>query len=186
MFSVIEKKFIKDLAFRSIDFYFKNQRLLIVNETELPTDRLKKKLGCFVTLTIGDELRGCIGHIEAIQPLYLDIIENSVAAAFEDPRFPPLSETEINDIEIEFSVLSAPQLVSFTNSKELLQKLHPGIDGVIIRRGNLGATYLPQVWNETPNKEAFLGSLCEKAGLPSNDWEKSGIEVLTYQAEVIK
>ncbi len=186
MFNESEAKYILDLARRSIEFYFKNQELLVVNETEVPVGRLKEKLACFVTLTIGGELRGCIGRTEATQFLYLDVIENAALAAFNDPRFAPLSEEELEKVKIEVSVLSVAQPVDFTNTEELLKKLRPGIDGVVIKRGSQWATYLPQVWEELPVKEKFLNSLCEKAGLPLDDWQKAGIEVLVYQVEVIE
>lgn len=186
MFSFIEKDYIKNLAWRSIDSYFKNQKLLVINDSEVPTNKLKENRACFVTLAIEGELRGCIGRAEATQPLYLDIIENAAMAGFGDSRFEPLSKEELGKIEIEVSILSVPQLVGFTSPEDLLRKIHPGIDGVIIKRDRKGATYLPQVWEEILGKEDFLDSLCEKAGLSAGDWKKTGIELWTYQVEVIE
>jgi len=199
MFTPQEKKFILDLAKRAIEYYFsakggsasggKNKKLLkIISLREIPREgkKLKETLSCFVTLTIGGNLRGCMGHVEAVQPLYLDIMENAAAAAFDDPRFSPLSEEEYKKTEIEVSVLSKPEPLSFSSPEDLLKKLRPGIDGVILRRGRRGATYLPQVWENLPDKEQFLSSLCEKAGLPTDDWKKSGLEVETYEVEALR
>jgi len=186
MFSIIEQQYILSLAHRSIEHFFNSEKILEINEKELPTDQLKEKRACFVTLTLEGNLRGCIGHIEPIQQLYLDIIENAISAAFEDPRFNPLSKNEFKNVKLEVSVLTVPLKLNFFDSQDLLNKLRPKIDGVIIRRGHYGATYLPQVWEDLKNKEEFLSSLCQKAGLPAEDWQKSGLEVMTYQAEVIK
>jgi len=90
------------------------------------------------------------------------------------------------NLKLEVCVLTVPLKLNFFYSQDLLNKLRPKIDGVIIRRGHYGATYLPQVWEDLKNKEEFLSSLCQKAGLPAEDWQKSGLEVMTYQAEVIK
>lgn len=200
MFTPQEKKFILDLARRAVEHYFKNGKLLELGGDEVVSEKLKEQRACFVTLTIGGELRGCIGHIEAVQPLYLDIIENAAAAAFGDPRFPPLTEKEWKNTEVEVSVLSKPEPLSFSSPEDLLKKLRPGADGVILRRqpgdrGNSpnpllerggGATYLPQVWEDLPDKEKFLSSLCEKAGLEAGDWRRPGVEVLIYKVEAIK
>jgi AmmeMemoRadiSam system protein A len=185
MFSIIEQQYILSLAHRSIEHFFDSEKILEINEKELPTDELKEKRACFVTLTIDGNLRGCIGHIEPIQPLYLDIIENAVSASFEDQRFNPLSKNEFENVKLEVSILSIPSKLYFSDSQDLLNKLRPEIDGVIIRRGDYGATYLPQVWEDLKNKEEFLSSLCQKAGLPADDWQKSGMEIKVYQAEVI-
>ena len=182
MFSEKEKKYILDLAKQSIEKYFKDGKSLKI---ENPPDFLKEKRSCFVTLKINDRLRGCIGHIEPIQALHLDICENAQAAAFHDPRFLPLTLDEYSDVQIEVSVLSVPVKLEFFTVDELLEKLRPCIDGVILRRGSYGATYLPQVWEDLMDKKAFLSSLCEKAGLTSDDWKKPGLEILTYQAEIL-
>jgi len=97
MFSIIEQQYILSLAHRSIEHFFNSEKILEINEKELPTDQLKEKRACFVTLTLEGNLRGCIGHIEPIQQLYLDIIENAISAAFEDPRFNPLSKNEFKN-----------------------------------------------------------------------------------------
>ena len=149
--------------------------------------RLTEELGSlgasFVTLTIHDQLRGCIGSIEPRRPLVLDVRENALGAAFRDPRFPPLSRRELDDVHIEVSVLTVPQPLAYVDSADLLAKLRPHVDGVIIERGWHRATFLPQVWEKLPDPREFVGSLCLKAGLPSDDYLRPGLEVLTYQVE---
>jgi AmmeMemoRadiSam system protein A len=137
----------------------------------------------FVTLTIDGQLRGCIGSIEPRRPLALDVQENALGAAFRDPRFPPLSRRELDDVHIEVSVLTIPQSLAYHDSGDLLTKLRPHVDGVIIQRGWHRATFLPQVWEKLATPREFVGSLCLKAGLPSDDYLRPGLEVLTYQVE---
>ncbi len=144
---------------------------------------MNDKHGVFVTLTKKGQLRGCIGYLDAREPVTEAVKHNAVNAAFHDPRFSPVKASELSDIDIEVSILSDPEILPYANSEELLKKLRPGIDGVIIRSGFQSATFLPQVWEQLPDKKEFLGHLCLKAGLPSNAWEKNMLEVLTYQVQ---
>ncbi len=185
MYTAQEKQFILGLARRAIEQYLAKGTMLKVGESEV-LENLRDEQSCFVTLELEKELRGCIGHVEPIQPLYLDIIENAVGAAFEDPRFLPLTREEYQRTEIEVSVLTVPRELIFSSSEDLLNKLRPGQDGVIIRRAERGATYLPQVWEKISDKERFLSELCLKADLLADDWRKRGLRVWTYQAEIIK
>ncbi|MFA6065500.1 MAG: AmmeMemoRadiSam system protein A [archaeon] len=130
----------------------------------------------------GWRLRGCIGHLSAIQPLYKDIIENSLSAAFSDPRFPGITQSEFKNIKIEVSILTDPFDFEFKTSKELLNSLVVGKDGLIIKKGYHSATFLPSVWDEIKSKEEFLSHLCQKAGLLPNEWTKQGIKVQKYYA----
>lgn len=175
------RQFLLKLARQTLEHYFDTQKVLKV---EVSDEELKEERGTFVTLTKKGLLRGCIGHIELMQEIYKDVIENALSAAFEDNRFLPLKKEELGDIEIEISVLTQPQELAYTSVDELLNKLQPLRDGVIIEKGRYGATYLPQVWEDFADKEDFLSSLCEKAGLPPDEWRKGELEVLTYQAEV--
>ena|SRR3989339_763225 len=186
MFNKSLQQFILSLAHRSIEHFFDTGKILKIKESELPSVQFSEKRACFVTLTLDGNLRGCIGHIEPIQPLYLDIIENAMSSAFEDPRFNQLTREEFKNVEIEVSVLTVPQELFFANSGDLLMKLQPNVDGVIIQRGRLGATYLPQVWERFESKEDLMSSLCQKAGLSADDWKNFGLNVQVYQAEVIK
>ena len=137
----------------------------------------------FVTLKHKGQLRGCIGTLSASDPLAEGVRRNAVNAAFHDPRFSPLTETELGQVEIEVSVLSEPQPLSFSDPEDLLRKLRPDVDGVIIRQGHASATFLPQVWEQLPKKEDFLGHLCLKAGLPRDAWKRGTLEVSTYQVQ---
>lgn len=151
------------------------------------TGSLTEPRASFVTLTKDFELRGCIGSLEATKPLYLDIIDNATSAAFEDDRFFPVTKEELLEIEIEVSVLTKPMRlpVETLHATSLLDALTIGVDGVIIKRGNKSATYLPQVWDEILDKHDFMSSLCLKAGLEPDDWYKPGTLIWTYQVEIV-
>jgi AmmeMemoRadiSam system protein A len=129
--------------------------------------QLEENGAAFVTLNKGknEQLRGCIGSLEAWRPLYKDVISNAKAAALEDSRFPPLTPQELPQIKVEVSVLSKPKEVTYTDIADLKTKIVPGRDGVILRHWLHRATYLPQVWEQLPTFELFFSSLCEKAGL---------------------
>jgi AmmeMemoRadiSam system protein A len=139
--------------------------------------------GTFVTLKHKGQLRGCIGSLSASDPLAEGVRRNAVNAAFHDPRFAPLTESELGQVEIEVSVLSEPQPLAFSDPEDLLRKLRANVDGVIIRQGHASATFLPQVWEQLPKKEDFLGHLCLKAGLPRDAWKRGKLEVSTYQVQ---
>lgn len=157
------------------------------DETEnLDKEALEQKRGVFVTLHRRGQLRGCIGYLDAREPLVDAVKHNAVNAAFHDPRFSPLGSSELSDIEIEVSVLTEPKELEYGDWKDLLEKVKPGVDGVIIRYGLLSATFLPQVWEQLPEREYFLGQLCLKAGLPADAWKKRKIEVLTYRVQYFK
>lgn len=174
-----QQQFLLELARNSISYYLANLREPHMIEPE--DTELKEKRGVFVTLTIDGNLRGCIGHINAVQPLYLDVIENAINAAFDDPRFDQLAKSELERIKIEISVLSKPVKLDYENPDDLISKLNG--QGVIIKRGSRQATYLPQVWEDLRDKKMFLSSLCMKAGLPADSWEKDDLEVQTYTVE---
>jgi AmmeMemoRadiSam system protein B/AmmeMemoRadiSam system protein A len=149
----------------------------------LKDEAFKAKTGTFVTLTIGKELRGCIGSLEGREPIIDGVKHNALNAAFHDPRFSPLSKKELDKTHIEVSILTEPAPLEYSNADNLLKKLRPGIDGVIIRYEYAGATFLPQVWEQLPKKDDFLSHLCMKAGLPSDAWKRSKLEVQTYQVQ---
>lgn len=152
-----------------------------VADTAAVPEILKDHRGCFVTLTSKGDLRGCIGYIEPIKPLYQAVTENAENAALKDPRFPPVTAKELSGIKVEVSVLSKPQPLNFSTPDELLKKLIPGVHGVILRKGPFQSTYLPQVWEELPDKIRFLEHLSLKAGMPGDGWKIS--EVRVYTAE---
>ncbi len=145
-----------------------------------------EKRGTFVTLTIRGNLRGCIGHIIPQESLIEGIRENAINAAFRDPRFSPLTGDEWQNVHIEISILTEPKPLTYTNGNDLLSKLRPGIDGVILKKGFHQSTFLPQVWEQLPDKKAFLNHLCLKAGLDGDAWKKGDLEVSTYQVQAFE
>ncbi|HDQ34863.1 MAG TPA: AmmeMemoRadiSam system protein A [Chloroflexi bacterium] len=147
------------------------------------TPRLRAPGASFVTLTLAGELRGCIGSLTPRRPLALDVRENAVAAAFEDPRFLPLTPAEFEQLHIEISVLTPHEPLDYTDANDLLQKLRPGVDGVVLEQGWHRATFLPQVWEQLPDPRDFLGHLCRKAQLPPHAWQRGDVDISTYQVE---
>ena len=144
---------------------------------------LQAPAASFVTLHIKNELRGCIGSLEAYRPLIEDVRANAVAAAFDDPRFEPLTPSEFDDIEIEISILSAPEPMHARSQAIACSRLRPGVDGVVLKYGHHKATFLPQVWSQLPEAENFLAHLKVKAGLPPDFWHP---EILLYKYQVVK
>jgi len=131
---------------------------------------LRETRASFVTLRIGEALRGCTGCLEAERPLVADVARNAYRSAFGDPRFPPLSEEELARLRFAVSVLSPLEPLPADSRAELLAKLRPGIDGLVLREGRSGATFLPAVWESLPDPARFLAELCRKAGLPPDHW----------------
>jgi AmmeMemoRadiSam system protein A len=145
-----------------------------------------ERRGTFVTLTIEGALRGCIGHIIPQESLIEGVRINAVNAALHDPRFRPLSRNEFPKIRIEVSILTEPEALSFSDANDLSMKLRPGIDGVIIKKSFHQATFLPQVWEQLPDKNSFLSHLCMKAGLDGDAWKKERIDVYIYQVQAFE
>lgn len=177
-----DRQYLLTLARQTIARTLEGEELPPVVLQNLP-EELSRPGASFVTLTIDGQLRGCIGSIEPRRPLALDVRENAVGAAFRDPRFPPLTAEDFEAVEIEVSVLTPPEPLPYSSPEDLFQKLRPHVDGVIIERGWQRATYLPQVWEKVSDPEKFLSSLCLKAGLPPDDYRRSGLQVYTYQVE---
>ncbi|PIS32050.1 AmmeMemoRadiSam system protein A [Candidatus Peregrinibacteria bacterium CG08_land_8_20_14_0_20_41_10] len=185
IFNQKEKEFLLKLAREALKEYLETGKIRQVQKSKVEYSRLLEERGCFVTLNRWDgDLRGCIGHILPVQPLYQDVIENALAAGTRDPRFAPVSLDELAGLKIEISVLSIPQELKYKDMTDLLKKLKPGRDGVIVEKGWRQATFLPQVWEVLPDKEEFLRHLCLKAGLPGTTWQEGGLKVKIYRAEV--
>ena len=180
-----DKKFLLSLARKTIEKR-KKSGILPEEKIEKLSSELKEKRGCFVTLNKNNNLRGCIGYILPIMPLYQAVIDNAYSAAFSDPRFPSVSESEINDLHIEISVLTVPERLNYKDSDELLNNLVPDQDGLIIKKGFYSSTFLPQVWEQLPLKEEFLGHLCMKAGLSPDAWKTGELEVEKYEVEAFE
>ncbi len=143
---------------------------------------LRAQRASFVTINRSGHLRGCIGSLTAHRELVVDVLNNAQAAAFQDPRFKPLSLEEYQDIDVHISVLSVPEPVTVADRETLEGQLRPGIDGLIIDDGGRRATYLPSVWEQIADPTGFVGELRRKAGLPREGWSKT-IKVWRYQTE---
>lgn len=144
---------------------------------------LQENGACFVTLTQEGQLRGCIGTLEAHRALLEDVKANAKAAAFQDPRFSPLTSSEFNYTEIEVSLLSPMQALYFSSEQEALAQLQPDVDGVVFEFGRYRSTFLPQVWEQLPATKDFMAHLKHKAGLKPDFWAE---EVKLYRYTVSK
>jgi AmmeMemoRadiSam system protein A len=177
-----EKQQLLRLARSALESAVRGQHLPDIDWAMLPP-ALKEDGACFVTLTVQGQLRGCIGTLEARQPLAADVIEHAVAAGQDDYRFPPVSPRELPNIQIEISRLSNPQPLSYSSPEDLIQKLRPGVDGVVLKDRFRRATFLPQVWEQLPDPERFLDHLCLKMGAPRDFWRCNPLTVEIYQVE---
>ncbi len=157
------------VALTSILYGLKHDRAL---EVDLGSHAAELGAQCasFVTLKREGALRGCIGSPVACRPLVADVAHNGFAAAFKDPRFKPLTEAELDPLDIEVSVLSAPEPIAFSSQNELVDALRPGIDGVILDQGKHRGVFLPAVWEAVPAPADFITQLKVKAGLPADFW----------------
>jgi len=149
----------------------------------LEDEPLQQQCGTFVTLKINGALRGCIGNIEADGPLVEAIERNALSAAFHDHRFKPLGAEELARVEIDISILSSPERLDYRDGDDLVSKLRPLVDGVILRHGGSSATFLPQVWSQLPNPVIFLEHLCRKAGLSPSLWQQEHPDIYIYQVQ---
>jgi len=177
-----EKSLLLSIARDAVSVAAHGQRLPNLDIASLPPS-LREKGASFVTLTSGGQLRGCIGALEASQPLALDVQEHAEAAARQDFRFPPVTPQEISSIRIEISRLTTPVLLEYMDGKQLAEMLKPGCDGVVMRDGIRRATFLPQVWEKLPSPEDFLSHLCLKMGASPDLWRRKRLSVYTYQVE---
>jgi AmmeMemoRadiSam system protein A len=182
MISHEDRQILLELARRSIEAAARKRALPRIRLSDYSII-LQQNGASFVTLTIQGTLRGCIGALEAYQPLVLDVVDHAAAAASEDFRFSPVAPSEIQMIGIEISVLTRAVNLEYASTDELLSRLVPHEDGVILRDGRMRATFLPQVWEQLPDKEEFLSHLCLKMGASTSDWKTKHLEVLTYHVE---
>jgi uncharacterized protein len=178
-----EQKILLRLARESIERAVKGEELPSMDLTSLPS-RLREEGSSFVTLTSRGKLRGCIGTLDAYQSLAEDVQEHAVGAALKDPRFPEVTEDELSGLQIEVSRLTRPIPLEYKDASDLLSKLCPHVDGVILRAdSHHRATFLPQVWETIPNPAEFLDNLCYKMGVEPDLWRRKHFDVLTYQVE---
>lgn len=168
----------------------KMARISIAEKFGLPVDTTQIDLnlplweaeyGLFVTLHKNGALRGCIGIIEPVEPLKTGVGKTARLAAFKDSRFAPLARDEFEEVDLEISLLSTPEQFEYSGANELVQRLVPFKDGVIIKKGSKQATFLPQVWEQLPDPNSFLSQLCTKAGLGADEWTKGSLTVHTYR-----
>lgn len=179
-----DRKQLLALARQSIAFGLKHGKPLSI-ELKNYSEQLQAMASSFVTITKptsgnAHNLRGCIGSLQATQALASDVAKHAFAAAFNDPRFPPLTNNELEQIHLEISVLT-PETEIFCSSEEnLLQQLQAGVDGLTIRDGFRQATFLPSVWEQLPSKKDFLLHLKRKAGLADDYWS-GDIQAFRYR-----
>jgi AmmeMemoRadiSam system protein A len=180
--SIEERTQLLEIARQALELGVLGEPLEPLDLKSLPL-QLRQPGVSFVTLTLAGQLRGCIGALQASQPLAEDVREHAVAAALNDYRFPSVRPGELAEIKIEISRLTTPKPLAYQTPEDLLSKLRPGIDGVVLRDGLQRSTFLPQVWEKLPAPELFLGQLCLKMGAPSDLWRKKKLDVSIYQVE---
>ncbi len=181
VYSDAERARLSRLARESIRYGLQQGCALPIQAADYPQN-LQAARAAFVTLNRQGGLRGCIGHLEPVQPLVADVVQNAFAAAFQDPRFPPLQAAEEPQLEVHISVLSLPQAMTFDSEADLLRQIRPGEDGLILQDGPHRGTFLPSVWESLPEPRQFLEHLKIKAGLPSGHWSDR-IRISRYQTE---
>jgi AmmeMemoRadiSam system protein A len=186
-YTLDEQHILLDLARSTLERVTRGQSPPNPDLDKLPP-ALAEDRACFVTLRrrIDRALRGCTGTLIARHPLAQEVVSMTIQTAFSDPRFRPVSETEVDGLHLEISVLTPPEPLTFDDSEELLNKLHPGIDGVTLKLDNRRATFLPQVWESYPDPRVFLSLLCEKMGRAPDAWRSPRLEVETYQAVIFE
>ena len=168
-----------EIARKTLEAYFSGNHNGLDKETK---QKFEDERACFVTLEKSGKLRGCIGSLEARQELWRDVQENVINAAFFDPRFYPVKKEELAKIKIEVSVLSKSKKLEFSGEKDLLNKLNHKM-GIIIQKGHNSSTFLPQVWEQLPDKTEFLEHLSLKAGLDKDAWKSAEIFYYTVEFE---
>ena len=183
--SIAERRQLMELARRTVRGIVSGRLTAPPDPDTLPKAYTEEK-GCFVTLTKNGQLRGCIGHIVPQEALYRAVMDNAVSAAMRDTRFQPVRSEELPQIEVEISVLTVPEPLKFSSPEDLLAKLQPHKDGVVLKMNGKGATYLPQVWEQIPDKVTFLNSLAQKAGCATDAWRAPGTQVDIYHVESFK
>ena len=177
-----EKKILLQIARNAVESAAKGERLETIDLEHLP-EKCRRNGASFVTLTRFTELRGCIGAIEAYQPLAIDVQVHAAGAAVNDYRFQKVSPSEVDTIEIEISCLSPKQPIMYQDSEDLIAQLVPGIDGIVMVSGTQRATFLPQVWEKLPDPKEFLSHLSMKMGYRPDAWAIMNFEIYRYRVE---
>lgn len=178
MISETHQELLLDLAEKAIHHGLKNGGHMPIDLETFP-EELRLHRACFVTLNLSGRLRGCIGSLNAYQPLASNVAENAYNAAFRDPRFSPLTPLEASRLEIHIAVLGELQSMQFGSESELASQLLAGSDGLVLSEGPRRGTFLPSVWEVFPDPKDFLSHLKQKAGLPADYWSNE-IRVQRY------
>ena len=176
-----DRYLLRKLARDAIKYGLMHQAIMPVELETMPKS-VNQPGASFVTLFYRGSLRGCIGSIEAHRPLAQDVASNAYAAAFRDHRFDPVNETIVDDLSLHIAVLTTPEPLSCACEQELITRLHPGQDGLIIEDDTHRATFLPSVWESLPNPERFVAELKRKAGLSPDYWSES-VRCFRYRTE---
>ncbi len=179
-----EGRWLLRLAREALEYGVRGKPLPPLAWERLPA-RLREPGATFVSLYQGPYLRGCVGGLEPHMPLAEDVRVHALAAALQDPRFPPLQPEELSDVRVEVSVLSPLEPLTVDSPQTLLGRLKPGEHGLVLEdpERNVRATFLPQVWEKLPDPRAFVSHLCVKAGLPPDAWLKRPLRYWTYQVQ---
>lgn len=181
MLDTHDRRVLLALARQSIAHGLSHARALRVDPADY-SPALQAKRATFVTLHEQGRLRGCIGHLEAVLPLVQDVAENAYSAAFRDPRFPPLTPEEADVVDIQISILTPPEPIEFDSEADLLTRIEPGRDGLILEDRGARGTFLPSVWESLTEPRDFLRHLKLKAGLPADHWSEQ-LRVSRYRTE---
>lgn len=185
-----QKQWLLVVARKSIIYGLAHQALLKIKAEEVPAEfspMFNEIASCFVTLHEIDnkgqeQLRGCIGSLQAYQSLLRDVIEHAFAAAFSDTRFPSVNNKELEKLVIQISILGPAEEISCENEVELIQQLIPYEDGLILDDGFNRATFLPSVWQQLSSKEKFVAHLKAKAGMEVKSWSE---QIKAYRYKTI-
>lgn len=182
-FTEAEQKRLIQLARAAIEFGFKTGHQPSTSDLQIDNlDSISAHNPCFVTLEKNQDLRGCIGTLSYDNRRLIDnVVKYAYAAAFEDYRFHPVTTEEWQEISVEISVLSEPESIDVRSEEDLLQKLTPKQDGLILESGSKRATFLPAVWDQLSDKKEFVTQLKRKAGIAIDDWP-SNMKCSLYQA----
>ncbi len=164
-----ERRILLDVAAASVRHGLETGHPLPIRLEDYP-ESLREPGATFVTLNLDGRLRGCIGSLQPIRPLVEDVAENAFAAAFRDPRFPPVTDAEYPRLDYHISILNPPEPMTVASEADLLRQLRPGVDGLVLIEGNRRATFLPSVWEQLPDPRQFLANLKIKASLPVDYW----------------
>ncbi|RMF42281.1 MAG: AmmeMemoRadiSam system protein A [Planctomycetota bacterium] len=178
-----EQRTLLETAKASIRFGMTTGHYLPVDPKSYPS-ALRQEAASFVTLHRAGRLRGCIGTVLPTRPLIQDVAINAYHAAFDDPRFPPLQSRELDDLDIEISILSPMSPIEFSSEADLLRKIRPGVDGLLLQYGRHQGLLLPAVWKSLPEVEQFWQHLKLKAGLPPNFWSPN-LRVFRFTTQTV-